>query len=98
MGIELSDLVENEEVLEDELRSIAEKHNLNPVHLKEIVRYRSKGLKQSGIADKVGVSRNTVRKYISEIREMNRSDFKKLVVISSLLFGGMYFLYDMLKE
>ncbi len=98
MGLELSDLVENEDVLEDELRIIAGKYGLNPVHLKEIVRYSSRGLNQSDISKRVGVSRNTVRKYVEKLKEMNKSDFKKLVVITSLLFGGMYFLYDMIRE
>ncbi len=98
MGLKLSDLVENEDVLEDELRKIAEKYGLNHVHLKEIVRYSSRGLNQSDISKKVGVSRNTVRKYVDKLKNMDKSDFKKIVVITSLLFGGMYFLYDMIKE
>ena len=98
MSIGLSDLVENEDCLEDELRRIAEKHSLNPVHLKEVVRHSSQGMNQSEIAEKVGVSRNTVRKYLSELKEMDKSDTKKLVVITSLLFGGMYFLYEMLRD
>lgn len=98
MSIGLSDLVENEEDFEDELRKIAERHELNPVHLKEIVRHSSRGMNQSEIAEKVGVSRNTVRKYLSEIKEMDKTDVKKIVLITSLLFGGMYFLYEMLKD
>lgn len=98
MSFELNQLVENEDVLEEELRNIAEKHGLNPVHLKEIVRHSSRGKNQSEIAEKVGVSRNTVRKYLDGIRGMNTSEVKKTVLITSLLFGGMYFLYDMLRE
>lgn len=98
MEFDLGDLLEREEDLEQELRDISQKYGMNPVHLKEIVRYSSKGLSQSDISEKVGVSRNTVRKYRSKLGSMKKSDFKKLVLITSLLFGGFYFFYEMLSE
>ncbi len=93
MGLEINRLPEKKEEMETELKKVAEEYNLKPVYLKEIVRYLSQGLNQKEIAEKTGVSRNTVRRYEKKLKEeLNSQEITKIVLIASLLFGGAYIL------
>ena len=72
---------------------VAKKNGLNPVWLREIVDLRNRGFNYSQIAQRIGVSRETVSAYLQRLRSANRDDYWLLIVGAVLIAGGIYALY-----
>jgi len=45
---------------------LAKKHNMNPVWLREIIELRNRGFNYSQIAERTGISRETVANYLQK--------------------------------
>lgn len=75
----------------NEYRQIANKHNLRPELLKEILNLSVKGYNKAEIARKVGKSRQTVHKYLKTVREdMSDDELQTILLGLVVLFGGVY--------
>lgn len=72
---------------------VAKKNGLNPVWLREIVDLHNRGFNYSQIAQRIGVSRETVSAYLQRLRSANRDDYWLLIVGAVLIGGGIYALY-----
>jgi hypothetical protein len=66
--------------LGEDLNRIAKEHGLKPIYLKEIVWYRARGKNNCEIAHHSGFDRNTVNKYILEMRGMNKNEIITLTL------------------
>ena len=84
--------------MEEELAKIAEKYDLIPSLLKDIIRLRNRNLNQSEIAARLRVSRNTVAKYLATLEHMPQPDFLKILVWVLLVVGGVYILNEILGD
>lgn len=77
---------------------IAKKHGFNPVLLKEIVGLRNRGYNNTKIAENLGISRNTVTKYLGKLGGIRDKDRLELIALIVALLGGAYVLLKLLKE
>jgi len=77
---------------------LAKQHGFNPVLLKEIVRLRNKGYNNVEIAKNLGISRNTVTKYLEKLRNTDDKEFLELLVLIAALLGGAYLLTKLFKN
>jgi DNA-binding NarL/FixJ family response regulator len=77
---------------------IAKKHGFNPVLLKEIVGLRNRGYNNTEIAENLGISRNTVTKYLEKLRKTDNKDVFELLILIAALLGGMYLLSKLFKK
>jgi DNA-binding NarL/FixJ family response regulator len=76
----------------------AKKHGFNPVLLKEIVGLRNRGYNNTEIAENLGISRNTVTKYLEKLRKTDNKDVFELLILIAALLGGMYLLSKLFKK
>lgn len=76
---------------------VAKRNGLNPVWLKEIVDLHNRGFNYSQIAQRIGVSRETVSTYFQRLRSANRNDYWLLIVGAVLIGGGIYVLSKYLE-
>ena len=72
---------------------VARRNGLNPVWLREIVDLHNRGFNYSQIAQRIGVSRETVSTYLQRLRSANRNDYWLLILGAVLIGGGIYVLY-----
>lgn len=77
---------------------IAKEHGFNPVLLKEIIRLRNKGYNNIEIAENLGISRNTVTKYVEKLRGTKDNDILELLALIAILLGGAILLSKLLKK
>jgi len=68
---------------------LARRHGLNPVWLREIIDLRNRGFNYSQIAERTGISRETVANYLQRLRSMNRQDYWLLVIGAGLIIAGV---------
>lgn len=61
------------------INRIAKEHGLKPVFLKDIIYYRSRGKNNVEITRFTGLDRNTVNKYVNELRSMNQNECSVLL-------------------
>ena len=78
-----------EEISEQYVR-LAKKHGLNPVILKEIIRLHNMNYNNTEIAKKLGISRNTVSKYLEKIGKMKEEERMELIALILAMLGGAY--------
>lgn len=89
----------NEQIAQQKLNQIAEKHLLNPFILQNIVWGRSQGWSQTKIAQEYNINPNTVSKYSRILeREMNANEIKELLIIIGLILGAGYIINELFKE
>ncbi len=72
---------------------VARRNGLNPVWLREIVDLHNRGFNYSQIAQRIGVSRETVSTYLQRLRSANRTDYWLLILGAVLIGGGIYALH-----
>ena len=68
---------------------LARGHGLNPVWLREIIDLRNRGFNYSQIAERTGISRETVANYLQRLGSMDRHDYWLLVVGAGLIIAGV---------
>jgi len=68
---------------------LARRHGLNPVWLREIIDLRNRGFNYSQIAERTGISRETVANYLQRLRSMDRQDYWLLVIGAGLIIAGV---------
>lgn len=68
---------------------LAKKHNMNPVWLREIIELRNRGFNYSQIAERTGISRETVANYLQKFGAMDRRDTWLLIVGAGLILCGV---------
>ena len=89
----------NEQIAQQKLNQIAEKHLLNPHLLQNVVWGRSQGWSQTRIAQEYNVNPNTVSKYSRILeREMNADEIKELIIIIGLILGASYIINELFKQ
>ncbi len=76
---------------------VARRNGLNPVWLREILDLHNRGFNYSQIAQRIGVSRETVSTYLQRLRSANRNDYWLLILGAVLIGGGIYALYRYLE-
>ena len=68
---------------------LARRHGLNPLWLREIIDLRNRGFNYSQIAERTGISRETVANYLQRLRSMDRQDYWLLVIGPGLIIAGV---------
>lgn len=68
---------------------ISKKYGLNPVILKEILMLRNQGYNNAQIAERTGINRNTVNKYVSALNEMQVEDLLSLLALLAIIGIGI---------
>src|SRR5271169_4718092 len=68
-----------------EFGKIAKKYHLAPIYLKSFLFHRASGLNNGDMADKIGVNRNTVNKYIAALKRMDADEILSLMCFVSLM-------------
>ena len=76
---------------------LAKKYGLNPVILKEIIRLHNMNYNNTEIAKELGISRNTVSKYLEKIRQMKEEERMELIALAIAMLGGTYALLKIAK-
>ena len=76
------------EVINKRFVQLAKKHSMNPVLLREIIDLRNRGLNYSQIAERTGISRETVASYLQKLGAMDKRDKWLLIVGTGLLVCG----------
>jgi orotate phosphoribosyltransferase-like protein len=76
---------------------VAKRHGFNPVLLKEIVRLRNIGYNNTEIAQMLGISRNTVTKYLEKLKKTENKEVFELLVLIGVLVGGTYLITQLVK-
>jgi len=71
---------------------VARRNGLNPVWLREIVDLHNRGFNYSQIAQRIGISRETVSTYLQRLRSANRNDYWLLILGAVLIGGGIHVL------
>jgi hypothetical protein len=71
--------------LQKDINRIAKEHDLKSIYLKEIVWYRARGKNNCEISHHTGFDRNTVNKYIMEMRGMNKDEILILTMAVCIL-------------
>lgn len=77
---------------------LAKQNGFNPVLLKEIVQLRNKGYTNVEIAENLGVSRNTVTKYLKKLRNTDNQEFLELLMLIVALIGGAVLIAKLFKN
>ena len=91
-------MIFNEQIAQQKLNQIAEKHLLNPLLLQYIVWGKSQGWSQTRIAQEYNINPNTVSKYSRILeREMNDNEIKELLIIIGLILGASYVINELFK-
>ena len=81
-----------EEFLRQLFNTLARRYGFNPLVLKEIIILNARGYNNLEIANMLGISRNTVAKYLKKLKYLDSPDFIRLVLFAILAHGGLYFL------
>lgn len=82
----------------DEYRRIAKNHGLDPERLRDIMELSTRGHNRAEIARKIGVTRQTVSRYLNTIKEeVNDNEFQDLVIGLLVIVGGFYLLKKLLE-
>jgi len=68
---------------------LARRHGLNPVWLREIIDLRNRGFNYSQIAERTGISRETVATYLQRLGSIDRRDYWLLIIGTGLIIGGI---------
>jgi len=68
---------------------LARRHGLNPVWLREIIDLRNRGFNYSQIAERTGISRETVANYSQRLMSLDRRDYWLLIVGAGLIIAGV---------
>lgn len=87
-----------EEYLRQLFNALARRYGFNPLVLKEVIILNARGYTNLEIANMLGISRNTVAKYLKKLKAMESPDFIRLVLFAILAHGGLYFLPKELSE
>ena len=77
---------------------LARRHGLNPVWLREIIDLRNRGFNYSQIAERTGISRETVANYLQRLRSMDRRDCWLLVIGAGLIIAGVGIIWYFLER
>ncbi len=77
---------------------LAKQNGFNPVLLKEIVQLRNRGYTNIEISENLGVSRNTVTKYLKKLRNTDDHEFLELLMLIVALIGGAVLLAKLFKK
>ncbi|MCK4669800.1 MAG: hypothetical protein KAT43_01260 [Nanoarchaeota archaeon] len=92
-------MIFNEQIAQQKLNQIAEKHLLSPILLQNIVWGRSQGWSQTRIAQEYNINPNTVSKYSRILeREMNANEIKELLIIIGLILGAGYIIKELFRQ
>jgi len=91
----MSNIYHNADALNQRLVGLAKKYGLNPIILREIILLRNQGYNNSEIANRVGISRQTVAKYLETLKTMEKEDLFNSVMITLLIIGGAALLSEL---
>jgi len=84
--------MKKEEYLNQLFNTLALVYGFKPLMLKEIIILNARGYNNIEIAKMLGISRNTVSKYLSKLKYIDSPDFIRLVLYAILISGGFHFL------
>jgi len=62
-----------------EFVTMCKKHRLNPVLLKNIIHLRIRGYDNLEIAERTGINKNTVNKYVQALKRFSDEDIELLI-------------------
>ena len=80
-------------------KKIAQKYDLNPRILKDVIEGRMRGLSQQEITETYGYHRNTVYKYNKKVKdEFDEADLKDLIALMGILIGTAKVLDEIFGE
>ena len=82
----------------EELLTIAKKYGLNSSMLKDIVILRNRGMNNAEIASHLGVHRNTVRRYVDALDQMDQEELIKLLGLICVVGAGAYLFLQFLAS
>lgn len=68
---------------------LAKNNGMNPIWLREIIDLRNRGFNYSQIAERTGISRETVANYLQKLGSMTKKNYWLLVVGAGLILCGV---------
>jgi len=77
---------------------LAKKNGMNPIWLREIIDLRNRGFNYSQIAERTGISRETVANYLQKLGSMEKKDYWLLVVGAGLILCGVGLIWYFLER
>ena len=88
-GDEMTDNLQEMDEINRRYVELARRHGLNPVWLREIIDLRNRGFNYSQIAERTGISRETVANYSQRLMSLDRRDYWLLIVGAGLIIAGV---------
>ncbi len=80
-------------------RAIANAHNLNPETLTGILRLTIRGYNRSDTAEDLGITRQTVQRYLKVVRgRLDEAEMQAVLTGLTVAMGGAYYLNDLCPE
>jgi len=81
----------------EEYLKLAKKYEINATWLKGILELRNRGFNHTQIAHQLGISRETVARYLRRLRNVNKEDFWKIIIAIAIISGGDYLIAKLLE-
>ena len=78
----------DEDRINEKIVEIARRYNLNPGMLRDILILRNRGMNNAQIAEQMGINRNTVKKYVNALNDMNQNDLLQLLALVAIIGAG----------
>jgi DNA-binding MarR family transcriptional regulator len=78
-------LAQIQERAEKGIIKIAKKYHLQPLYLRQIFYKRNMGLNNRELAERLGINRNTVNKYVKSLGKMEKDEIMSLLLLVAVL-------------
>jgi hypothetical protein len=88
----------DEDRVNEKIVDIACRYDLNPGMLRDILILRNRSMNNAQIASQMGISRNTVNKYVNALNEMDQKDLVELIALVAIIGAGAIVIGALLKS